>query len=192
VSVAPKPRRITVSQILALISNCAGRKAEVVDGIVRLQHPSSVAHGTTISNLTMTIGIHLRETLPQRRIVTDPGFESRVRATWNYRVPELGVTRQPNPADQHMMSEPLLLIEVLSPLNEDKTCSNVPLYDPLPSVQKIMILDLSRVSVQILRRGDDASWPVDSEEYCRGGLIRLGSIGLDQRVRQAYRGTWLA
>lgn len=191
-SLAPRPHRITVTEFLALPGDGTGRRAELIEGIVRLQDPASDAHGTISSNLTMAIGIHLRESCPGCRVVTEPGIEPRFRAEWNYRVPELGVTCQPNRPDQHMMPEPILLIEILSPSNEDATWSNIPLYASLPSVQEILICNSTRVAVEILRRQPDGTWPETSEQLGRNGTSRLASIGLEFSVMEAYRGTWMA
>ena len=192
-SLAPKlPPAMTVAEFLRLPGDGTGRIAELADGVVRLQDPASDTHGTITSNLTIAIGARLREAMPRCRVVDAPGVRPRVRANWNYRVPELGVTCQPNVQGQQMLPDPILLVEVLSPSNARDTWSNVPLYATMPSVQEILLVDSTKVEVHLLARQADTSWPDDPVVYGRGEIIPLGSIGLELAMQEVYRGTYLA
>ena len=60
-------------------------------------------------------------------------------ANENFRVPDLGVTCAP-PSREVMVSEPVLLIEILSPSNERENRANVWTYTTIPSVQEILLV----------------------------------------------------
>lgn len=192
-SLAPRlPPALTVQEFLKLPGDGTGRIAELVDGVVRLQDPASDTHGTITSNLTIAIGTHLREASPRCRVVDAPGIRPRTHANWNYRVPELGVTCQPNVAGQQILPDPILLIEVISPSDARDTWSNVPLYATVPSVQEILLVDSTKVEAHLLVRQADGSWPDNPTVYGRGASIPLASIGLEAPIAEAYRGTYLA
>lgn len=183
---------MTVDEFLRWPGDGTSRRAELVDGVIRMQDSASDAHGTIQSNLHLLIGNHLRKTRPHCRIVITPGIAPRLRTKWNYREPELGVTCTPNRAGVHMMPDPILLIEVLSPSNAADTWSNIPLYATLPTVTEILIVDSTTVSAEVLRCQPDGSWPQEGEAVEPGGTIQLASIGLEFPLTEAYAATWLA
>ena len=189
--IEPSPL-MTVEEFLRWPGDGTGRRFELVDGVVRMQDAASDAHGTIQSRLNIVIGNHLDATRPNCRVVVNPGVASRLNADWNYREPDLGVTCGPNRADIHMVPEPILLVEVLSPSNASKTWSNIPLYATLPSVQEILIVESTVVMVQLLRRLGDGSWPHRPERFGPGETVRLASIALDVPLRDIYRHTHLA
>ena len=186
------PSLMTVDEFLVWPGDGTGRRAELIDGVIRMQDPASDAHGMVQSNLHFLISGHLRKSRPQCRIVITPGVAPRLRTKWNYREPELGVTCTPNRKGVHMLPDPILLIEVLSPSNARDTWSNIPLYATLPTVSEILIVDSSRVSAEVLRRQPDGTWPQEGEAVTPSGSIRLTSIGFEFPLAEAYAGTWLA
>lgn len=185
------PDRMTVSEFLAWRSG-DGARYELVEGVPRMQDPASDAHGTIQLRLGTLIANHLERTRPQCRVVANPGIAPRLRTNWNYREPELGVTCTPNRGDVHMLPDPILLVEVLSPSNTDATWSNIALYATVPSVQEILIVNSTVIDVQLLRRLPDGSWPQEAETFGRGGTVQLASIDLAIAVRSIYRQTHLA
>ena len=187
-----QPNLMTVAEFLTWPGDGTGRTYELVDGEVRAQDPGSDAHGTVDANLISFIHNHLKAHRPHCRVVSQGGIAPRLRANWNYRVPELAVTCIPNRADVHMTPEPLLLIEVLSPSNRRDTWSNVPLYASVPSVMEILLVESEEISAELLRRRSDGSWPEDAESFGPGSTIRLESIGLDLQMAEIYAGTHLA
>ena len=183
---------MTVEEFLTWPGDGTGRRFELVDGVVRMQDSASATHGTIQSRLNIIIGNHLDATRPGCRAVVTPGVAPRLSADWNYREPDLGVTCAPDRPDQHMLPEPVLLIEILSPSNADKTWSNIPLYATLPSVREILIVHSTEVLVQLLRRHEDGSWPHRPTRCGPGQSVRLESIDLDIPLRDIYRTTHLA
>lgn len=190
---APKlPPLMTVDEFLDWPGDGTGTRYELVEGEPRAMAPASVAHGIIHGRLSAAIIAHLDASRPGCQLVVTPGVQPHLRAKWNHRVPELGVTCIPNTAGERMLPDPILLIEILSPSNATETWSNVPLYATLPSVMEILIVHSTTVEAEILRRGMDGRWPKDAEVIGADGLIRLESIGLELPLRAMYRGTHLA
>ena len=191
-ALAQKPTLMTVDDFLVWPGDRCGTIFELVEGVPRAQAPASEAHATVQSNLIQLIGNHLRSQRPGCRVLTNPGVQPRLRAKWNFRVPDIGVTCAPTRAGQIMTPDPILLVEVLSPSNEDDTWSNIPLYASLPTVTEMLIVHSTEVRAELLRRGADLSWPQDPEAIEPGGVIRLASIGCDVPLLEVYRETHLA
>lgn len=186
-----RPKLMSVDEFLSWNGDGTGRLHELVEGVIRAQDPASDAHGTIEVNIALFIGNHLRATRPNCRVVANPGIRPHLRAKWNWRIPELGVTCTPNRADVHETPDPILLVEVLSPTNEEDTWSNIALYATVPSVTEILIVDSREVAAEVLRRGTDGSWPRNPEAVPPSGMIRLTSIGLEVPLAEVYRGTHL-
>jgi Uma2 family endonuclease len=183
---------MTVEEFLRWPGDGTGRRRELVDGVVRMQDAASDAHGTIQSRLIAIISNHLDATRPHCRVVANPGVSPRLNTDWNYREPDLGVTCAPNRPDVHTLPEPILLIEILSPSNADKTWSNIPLYATLPSVAEILIVNSTEVLVQLLRRQEDGNWPQRPAGFGAGQSVRLTTIDLEIPLRDMYRQTHLA
>jgi len=110
----------------------------------------------------------------------------------NIRVPDLGVTCSQVASGQLVLAEPILLLEILSPGNEDDTRQNVWAYATIPSVAEILLVHSTRIGAELFRRLPDGSWPVDPEEVAAGGTLRLESIDLTCPIEEVYAGTYLA
>ncbi len=110
---------------------------ELIDGVPRAMAPGSDTHNTIVMALGVMLANQLQRTRPGCRVVVAPGVQPRVRASWNFRIPDLGVTCAPAQAGDIMTPDPILLVEVLSPGNASETWENVMAYTTLPSVQEI-------------------------------------------------------
>jgi Uma2 family endonuclease len=190
---APKsPALMTVDEFLDWPGDGTDTRYELVEGVLRAMAPTSVAHGIIHGRISAAISNHLDVMRPGCQLVVAPGVQPHLRAKWNHRIPELGVTCTPNTAGEKMLPEPVLLIEILSPSNSDETWSNVPLYATLPSVMEILIVHSTKVEAELLRRDKGGRWPKNGEAIAADGVIRLESIGLELPLRAVYRGTHLA
>ena len=119
-------------------------------------------------------------------MVTAPGVVPSERSEDNCLVPDLGITCAP-PTGEHLMHEPLVLIEILSPTNVSKTRANVRAYTTIPTVAEIVVLRSTAIAAEILRRGPDGTWPEQPEIVDADGELRLDSIGFAAPLRDAYR-----
>jgi Uma2 family endonuclease len=100
------------------------RRWQLLDGEPVCMAPASENHGAIQAEATILLGLHLRERRPACRVITAPGVVPRVRSAANHRIPDLGVTCSP-PAGGQVVSDPALLIEILSPSHEALTRENV-------------------------------------------------------------------
>jgi Uma2 family endonuclease len=125
------PPSMTVADFLAWPGDGTGRKFQLVDGEVRAMSPSSTTHGRIQSSLARLIGNNLSARGSPCDVITEPGVATRVHASTNVRVPDLGVTCTPDTAGERLIPDPVLLIEILS----QQLCRNlgerlVVLHDP--------------------------------------------------------------
>lgn len=164
---------------------------QLVDGEPRAMAPGSTTHGTIQSELSGLLRDHLRRTAPHCRTLTTAGIVPKVGSENNFRIPDLLVTCAADQRGQIMVPDPILLIEILSPSNRAETWTNVWAYTTLPSVREILVVHSDVIRAQLLRRGDDGSWP-DTPLLVESGNLVLGSVELSVPVRDLYTGTWLA
>jgi Uma2 family endonuclease len=124
-------------------------------------------------------------------LVTAPGIVPRVRANVNFRIPELAVTCTRYEAEEYDVSNPVLIVEILSPSNRAETWQNVWSYTTIPDLREILILSSTAIRAELLRRGSDGNWPEASTAIEDGDLF-LDSIGLNVALTAIYRTTRLA
>ena len=168
-----------------------GTRFELIDGVLRAMAPGSDAHNTIIMTLGRLIGNHLAQHRPGCRVVAAPGVQPRVRAEWNFRIPDLGVTCAPNRPGEIFTPDPTLLIEVLSPSNASETYESVRAYATLPSVQEIVVVHSTRPEVELLGRDAAGNWPANATVHTTGSL-HLDSIGTSLAIAEIYASTHLA
>ncbi len=164
---------------------------QLVDGAPQAMAPASLTHGAVQAEMARLIGNRLAERGSVCRVVTAPGIVPRVQAAHNVRIPDLAVTCGPSGPEEATMTDPVLVIEILSPSNAAETWSNLWTYTTIPSVQEILILRTAEIGADLLRRQSDGSWP-DQPTAVRDGPVTLESIGFACDVRAPYRTTRLA
>jgi Uma2 family endonuclease len=163
-----------------------GRRWQLIDGEPVLMAPASDAHGSIQNELGRLLANHLIATGMPCRVVSSPGVVPKVRANENFRIPDLGVTCAP-PSGKVMVADPVLLIEILSPGNVAKTRSNVWAYTTIPSVQEILVVQSTRMEIEVLRREPDGNWPDSPAVVKPPGHLELASIGFSAPVADVYR-----
>ena len=164
------------------------RRCQLFDGEPVCMAPASENHGAIQAEAAYLLTAHPRERRPACRVITAPGVVPRVRSATNRRVPDLGVTCAP-PAGGQVVTDPVLLIEMLSPSNEALTRENVWAYTTIPSVSEILLLGGVRVEAELLRRGRDGSWPEAPVFLGAEDDLELASIGFRGPLRGFYRTT---
>jgi Uma2 family endonuclease len=186
------PPRMTVAEFLQWEpDDRSGALWQLRDGEPEMMAPASDRHGSIQSRLSQLIGVHLDARGGQCRVVTAPGVVPNQRSEDNCLVPDLGITCAP-PTGEHLMLEPLLLIEILSPTNVSKTRANIRAYTTIPMVREIVVLHSAAIVAEVLRRGADGAWPQQPEAVGGDGELRLDSIGFAAPLRDAYRTSGLA
>lgn len=186
------PPAMTVEEFLAWDSgDRSGRLWQLRDGAPEAMAPATEAHGAIQAELGALIRNHLLHTGRPCRVVTTPGVVPRVRASMNVRIPDLAVTCAP-PGRERLLSEPVLVIEILSPSNAEQTWANVWAYTTIPSVTEILVVSSTAVRAELLVRGSDGTWPRGAETLGPDATLRLDSIDLTLPLAVLYRTTVLA
>jgi Uma2 family endonuclease len=182
------PARMTSDAFLAWVGN--GRY-QLVDGYVEAMAPASTTHGRIQANLAFVIEGHLRRKKGPCWVAVEPGVQPQLKAKSNVRVPDLGVTCKPNVANQQVLPDPLLLIEILSPSNGKDAESNIFAYTTIPSAQELVIVHSEAVKVEVFRRGPDGHWLFEPETTEGEGTVTFASIGAAFAIADIYAGTHL-
>jgi Uma2 family endonuclease len=167
-----------------------GRTWQLIDGEPVAMAPGNDTHGSLQAEIARLLGNHLLERRSACRLVTEPGIVPRVRASHNYRVPDLGVTCAPPTLDP-MVPEPVLLVEILSPSNEVETWANIWAYTTIPSVSEILAVHSTRIEAELLRRDADGNWPKEPDLIGPDGTLTLYNIEYSASLVALYRTTAL-
>ena len=77
-------------------------------------------------------------------LVTAPEIIPRVRANENFRIPDLAVTCTRYDTEEYDVSNPVLIVEILSPSNRSETWQNVWSFTTIPSVREILVLSSTK------------------------------------------------
>jgi len=184
------PVRMTLAEFLAW--NPPGDQAwQLVDGEPQAMAPASRTHGAIQGELGSLIRNHLRDRGSPCTLVVAPGVIPRVQSDTNIRIPDLAVTCSPCGDEEAALTDPVLLIEILSPSNQAETWSNVWAYTTIPSVQEILVVHTAKIGAELLRRAPDGTWPRQPERIETGELA-LSSIDFRAPLAALYRTTRLA
>jgi Uma2 family endonuclease len=183
------PSVLTVAEFLAWNAP-SGERWQLVDGVPTAMAPASRTHGNVQSELARLIGNHLAQTGGPCRVITTPGVVPRVRSDSNFRIPDLAVTCAPYHEEEYDLSDPVLIVEILSPSNQAETRRNVWAYATIPSVREIVIVDSTGIAVEILRREPNGDWPARADRVTEGE-VHLASVGFTAPIEALYLGTRL-
>ena len=185
-----RPARMTVAAFLAWDAP-PGRLWQLVDGTAEAMAPTSRTHGTIQAELGSLIREHLRNSGRNCVVVSNPGVIPQAGAGDNFRIPDLGVTCTEYEPEEYDLSEPILLIEILSPGKYRETWANVRAYLSIPNLQEILLVETETIGAALFQRGPDGAWPAEPQRIAAGTLT-LASIDFAVPLAGLYRGTRLA
>jgi Uma2 family endonuclease len=143
-------------------------------------------HDRIATQLTFLIAQHLRG-----KRCEDFSANMRVRATASglYTYPDLSVAcKEPQFADAQVdtLTNPALLVEILSPSTEDyDRGKKAKLYRAIPSLQELLIIAQDGYEVELYRRQVDGSWSLIEARGLESS-IALTSIGYTVSLRELY------
>jgi Uma2 family endonuclease len=186
------PDLMTVDEFLVLPGDGTGLMYDLVEGRLRAHAAPSDLHATMHARLATILTYHLDAHLPFCRVAIGGGIKPRIRADWNFRIPDLTVTCAKNAKGHHDVPDPVVIIELLSPSNHADTWDNVRNYATVPSISDIIIIDTQRIYADVLTRDAKGHWPSNPVEVKSGGTITIASLKLNLSLDSAYRGTFLA
>ena len=181
---------MTVPEFLAW-NPPGGQIWQLVDGEPQAMAPPNRTHGAIQSELGSLIRNHLAERSSPCSVIVTLGVIPRVQTDTNMRVPDLAVTCSSYEAEEAALTDPVLVIEILSPSNQAETWSNVWAYTTIPSVREILVVRTATIGAELLRRNPDGTWPKRPAIIEEGELV-LDSIGLRTPLTAVYRTTRLA
>ncbi len=167
------------------------RRWQLVDGVPRAMAPPGRTHGTLQGELGRRIGNHLRSLRGPCVLVVTPGIVPRIAGRENLRIPDLAVTCTPYTAEEAVLADPVLVVELLSPSNQAITRDNARAYTTIPSVREILLLGTEAIFAEILRRAPDGTWP-DAPQRITAGTLDMTSIALSVPLADLYADTILA
>jgi Uma2 family endonuclease len=188
-ALAKLPVRMTVDEFIGWDSG--DDRFELVDGEPRAMAPAGAIHGFLQNELGRLIGNHLRARHSSCYAVANPGVVPHLFSDHNVRVPDLAVTCSALLPGQAVLTDPVLIVEILSPSNQAKTWANVWAYTSIPSVQEILILRADRIGAEVLRRSAAGGWPGRPTAIAAGAL-ELRSIGFTIELAELYARTGIA
>jgi Uma2 family endonuclease len=181
---------MTVADFLDWPGDGSGTRYQLIEGEIHAMAPASVRHGRIQGNVSRLIGVHLDDGPCQ--LVVAPGVVPRIRSDANLRIPDLGVTCEPDELAQPTLVNPILLIEILSPSNERETRRNVWTFITIPTLCEVLLVDSTQVAAELLRRQPDGFWPPDPQILGPDDQVNLTSIDFTCALKDFYRGTRLA
>lgn len=162
---------------------------ELIGGFPVAMAPPARAHGMLCARLTVAIDAALRARRPCA-IQTEAGIARADRADTCY-VADLAVTCRPHERGEQLVTEPILIVEILSPgTGRHDRQIKIPAYCQIDSVEEILLIDSESLYAEILRR-DGARWSID---FVRGAdaEVSLTTLGLRLALADLYEGIDLA
>ena len=99
----------------------------------------------------------------------------------------LAVTCAAVGADDRLLREPPLVVEILSPSNRADTWANVWSYTTIPSVWEILVVHTASIRADLLRREQDGSWPDNPIALTLGDDVSLENIDFTAPLAAFYR-----
>lgn len=142
-------------------------------------------HGIISGNLYVALRQRLARG-PCRPMNADSGGVATVAG--KVRFPDATVTCSPIRGEDRLIPEPVVVIEVVSRTSHelDHVIKAIE-YGTVPSIQAYVIVEQSRHSIRVLRRGSDGRWVEDREPLTRG-MLELPQISTSIPVGEIYEG----
>ena len=184
------PSRMTIEEFLDWPGDGSRKTFELGDGEPRAMAPASVSHGIIQANIAGILRTHLIGS--RCYVVVEPGVIPRVRSDANMRVPDLAVSCEVSSVGQRALTEPTLVIEILSPSNESETRENVWAYTTIPTVREILLIRSTRIAAELIRHGADGIWPSNPQLIEADAALFLESLDFSGSLAAIYENTHLA
>lgn len=165
---------------------------ELFDGQARCMSPASPTHGAIQATTIGLIGNQLTANGSDHRVLAVAPIVPHIESDGNLRVPDILVTCTPDKRGQKVVTDPVLIIEILSPSNAARTHANVWTYTSIPSVREILVLQSDKVAAKLFRRDDAGQWSSPAKRITKSGKLVLKSIDLTVPLLAFSAQTWMA
>ncbi|WP_428485997.1 Uma2 family endonuclease [Rhodopila sp.] len=164
---------------------------QLVDGEPQAMAPGSRTHNGILGELNALIRNHFVDCGSPCSIIPTPGIVPRIRADINFRIPDLAITCSSYQQEEYYLTDPVLVVEILSPSNQAETWTNIWAYTSIPSLKEILIIRSTAIGAELLRRDASGNWP-ERPMKIEAGVLELTSIDFSVDITAIYRGTRLA
>jgi Uma2 family endonuclease len=108
------------------------------------------------------------------------------------RVPDLAGSCEACSAGHRGLTEPTLVIEILSPSNESETRENFWVYTTIPTVREILLIRSTRIAAELIRRGADGIGPPNPQRVDADSVLVLESLDFSCPLAAIYENAHLA
>lgn len=164
-------------------------KYEFHDGLITAMAGGTLKHGQITSNVNRALGNSLAEQ-DKPCITYSSDVKVRISSTNRTFYPDLSVVcEQPETSeiDQHAITNPQLLIEVLSKNTAafDRGAKFTH-YRQLPSLREYVLISQDEIMVDTYYRTDDGTWEIESYQSIKQ-LVILKSLGVEVEMEEVYR-----
>ena len=140
-------------------------------------------HGIIVGNLVTHLGNRLRGG-PCRRMTAEGGGVATVGNAVRY--PDASVTCSPVQGTQHLVPNPVVVFEVLSPSSRHTDLVIKPIeYGAVPSIRRYVIVEQAKAEVRGHERADDGAW-LEAEPLRAGASLDLPEIGVVLPLADIY------
>jgi Uma2 family endonuclease len=182
-SVAPEEFRMSVEAYLALDNASPQTRYEYLDGQVLMMSGGSAEHALISANVITSLNRTLGDS-PCLVFTSD----ARVKLSdARYVYPDVTVScTTPLPQGTQSLTEPIVIVEVLSPSTEvydrgEKLLS----YRACPTLQAVLLISQNRPIVEVYRRQSADIWTVQT--YTMDDTFPLDAISVTLSVAEIYR-----
>lgn len=179
---------MTVEAFLAWADRQPG-KWQLVDGWPRARAPASTTHGLIQARAASLIERHIEGTRGPCRTVIAASIVPASFKRRNARGADLAITCSLPAEDEWALKDPVFILEILSPSNEQDTRANVWVYMTMPSVRQILLLASTAVRGEMFQRRDDGTWPEEAQGLAAGDTVRVEPIGFECPLAAFYART---
>ena len=180
---AEPAKQQTYAEYLALEAQ-SEEKHEWCDGLIYAMAGGTLEHSRLSSAVGRELGIALRG---RPCTVFDSDLRLRAEATGRATYADVVVVcgeRRTHPEDEHALTNPTLIVEVLSKSTEaSDRGEKFSHYRRMPSLQEYVLVAQDEVRIEVYRREGD-TWVL--REYVAGATVELASIDITLPVDAVY------
>lgn len=181
----PAYKLLTVEEFLDCCPN-DGRHYQLIDGTVVAMAPPAIPHQIIAANLTIDIGLAVRQNRPGCTTRSQAGIAPQGLFGRNHFETDIAVTCEPG-GYRGIAAEPLLIVEIQSPSTErDDHFVQLPQYQAIPSLREILYVESERVAATVYRR-EGEGWSM-IEIASPEARLQLATVGLDIPLAAIYHG----
>jgi Uma2 family endonuclease len=180
-----RPVRYTREEFVSF-ERASNMKHEFLDGVIYAMAGGSPEHAA----ISMNVGVLLTAAVRGRPCrVYSSDLRIRVVETGLETYPDVSVVcgkEELDPNDSHVVTNPVVLVEVLSPSTETyDRGEKLHHYEQIPSLREVVLIDHRQRLVEVHRRADEGRFT--RHEAGPGGSVKLVSLGCELPVDEVYR-----